>query len=80
MAQASRRGQEPVDWEVVALWRKVRHRPNWQELLRDKFERELWANRSSVLFVGNQEQHPGSFLVLGVFWPPATAYQLRLLA
>jgi hypothetical protein len=70
--------QTIVDWEAVALWRKVRHRSNWQELMRDKFEQELWENRSSALFVGNQEQHPGSFLVLGIFWPPATAYQPRL--
>jgi hypothetical protein len=70
--------QTIVDWEVVALWRNVRHRPNWQDLMRQKFERELWDGRNSVLFVGNQEQHPISWLVLGVFWPPDTAYQPRL--
>lgn len=35
-----------------------------------KFEGELWQDRDTVLFVGNQEQHPVSFLILGVFWPP----------
>ena len=70
--------QTIVDWEIVALWRHVRYRPNWRELMRQKFERELWDGRDSVLFVGNQEQHPISFLVLGVFWPPDTAYQPRL--
>jgi hypothetical protein len=64
--------QTIVDWEVVQLWRHVRHRPNWQELLRQKFEVEMWKGRDTVLFVGNQEEHPGSFLVLGVFWPPST--------
>lgn len=72
--------QTIVDWEVVALWRHVRHRPNWQELMRQKLEHEMWQDRKlSALFVGNQEQHPASFLVLGVFWPPATSYQPRLL-
>lgn len=70
--------QTIVDWEIVALWRHVRARPNWQDLMRQKFERELWSERDSVLFVGNQEQHPISFLVLGVFWPPDVAYQPRL--
>jgi hypothetical protein len=70
--------QTIVDWEIVALWRRVRYRPNWRELMRQKFEQELWDGRDSVLFVGNQEQGPISFLVLGVFWPPDTAYQPRL--
>lgn len=72
--------QTIVDWEVVALWRHVRHRPNWQELMRQKFVDELWADgRDTVLFVGNQEQHPHSFLVLGIFWPPRADLQQSLL-
>ena len=39
--------------------------------MRVKFEETLWQGRDTVLFVGNQEQYPISFLVLGVFWPPA---------
>jgi hypothetical protein len=39
--------------------------------MRVKFEETVWHGRDSVLFVGNQEQHPTSFLILGVFWPPA---------
>lgn len=71
--------QTIVDWEVVALWRNVRHRPNWQELIRQKFEHEMWQGKAAALFVGNQEQYPASFLVLGVFWPPDTSFQPRLL-
>lgn len=71
--------QTIIDWEIVALWRRVRHRPNWQELMRQKFVDQLWHDRAAVLFVGNQEQHPTAFLVLGVFWPPAADYQARLL-
>jgi hypothetical protein len=69
-----------VDWEVNALWRHVRHRPNWQDLMRQKFVDELWAeDRDTVLFVGNQEQHPHAFLVLGIFWPPRGGLQGSLL-
>lgn len=71
--------QTIVDWEAVALWRNVRDRPNWQDLMRQKFEHEMWQGKATVLFVGNQEQYPASFLVLGVFWPPDTSYQPRLL-
>lgn len=70
--------QTIVDWEVLALWRHVRHNTNWRDQMRVKFEETLWRGRDTVLFVGNQEQHPISFLVLGVFWPPAGPAQ-RLL-
>jgi hypothetical protein len=71
--------QTIVDWEVLALWRRVRNRPNWQDLMRRKFEIQLWAGRDTVLFVGNQEQRPASFLVLGTFWPPDVPSQGVLL-
>jgi hypothetical protein len=72
-------GQTIVDWEIVALWRRVRSRRNWKELMRRKLEDEMWQDRATSLFVGNQEQHPTSFLVLGIFWPPAVSYQPSLL-
>lgn len=46
--------QTIVDWEVVALWRHVRQRPNWQDLMRQKLEREMWQGKAAALFVGNQ--------------------------
>jgi hypothetical protein len=52
----------------VALYRNVRSKPDWRELMRRKFEDELWApERDTVLFVVNMEQYPWNFLVLGVF-------------
>ena len=73
--------QTIVDWEAVALWRRVRHRPNWQDLMRQKFVEELWApDRDTVLFVGNMEQRPWNFLILGIFWPPHDGLQQSLLA
>jgi hypothetical protein len=48
--------------------------------MRRKFVDDLWAtDRDSVLFVGNQQQYPQSFLVLGVFWPPSQDLQQSLL-
>ena len=69
-----------IDWEIVTLWRKVRYRDNWRELMRAKFEEELWAlGRDTVLFVGNMQQRPWNFLVLGIFWPPRGGVQQSLL-
>jgi hypothetical protein len=60
--------QTIVDWEVLALWRKVRRMDDWKERMTAKFEDGLWSGRDTVLFVGNQEQYPASFLVcLGFF-------------
>lgn len=76
-AAPSCRGHEQtiVDWEILALWRHVRRSADWQEQVVKRFCVDLWEGRDTVLFVGNQEQHPISFLVLGVFWPPAGAKQ-----
>ncbi|MEX1004153.1 MAG: hypothetical protein WD156_09895 [Acidimicrobiia bacterium] len=72
--------QTIIDWEAVALYRRVRFDGDWQEKIRGKFVDELWApNRDSVLFVGNMEQRPWNFLVLGVFWPPRQGIQQSLL-
>jgi hypothetical protein len=71
--------QTIVDWEAVALWRHVRHEHDWQDLMRRKFVDDLWApDKESVLFVGNMEQKPWNFLVLGVFWPPKQGLQQGL--
>lgn len=71
--------QTIVDWEVVSLWRHVRQQPDWEDAMRTKFEKQMWVGRDTVLFVGNMEEHPSSFLVLGVFWPPAGPSQQVLL-
>ena len=72
--------QTIVDWEAVALYRNVHSKQNWQDLMRQKFIDELWApDRDTVLFVGNMEQYPWNFLILGVFWPPRRALQQSLL-
>lgn len=63
--------QTIVDWELATLWRRVHDAADWQEKLREKFEQQMWAGRDTVLFVGNQNEHPASFLVLGIFWPPS---------
>ena len=72
--------QTIIDWELVALWRKVRSDDDWEALILHKFADDLWSpKRDTVMFVGNQHQHPKGFLILGVFWPPRTPLQGSLL-
>ena len=71
--------QTIVDWEIVELFRHVRSHSDWQERLRAKWLGQLCApDRDTAFFVGNQHQHPTSFLVLGVWWPPRRVDQLSL--
>lgn len=66
--------QSIVDWESGALARRNlrAHSPaEAKQLHRARFLDELSSTgRHTLFYVGNQHQHPISFLVLGVFWPP----------
>lgn len=63
--------QSIVDWEIVELFRNVRSRPEWKELIRKKWlDQMCGADKDTAFIVGNQHQHPDGFLVLGVWWPP----------
>lgn len=71
--------QSIIDWEITAHFRQVRHHADWQRRMRDRWVDEMCADsRDTALFVGNMHQHPNSFLVLGVWWPPRRAEQLAL--
>ena len=67
--------QTLIDWEAgqtARSWLADGADPqDLPALLRQKFLNELCApGRDTYFFLGNQHQHPRSFLVLGVFWPP----------
>lgn len=63
--------QSIVDWEIVELYRNVRERANWRELMRRKWLDQMYGpDKDTAFIVGNQHQYPDGFLVLGVWWPP----------
>jgi hypothetical protein len=70
--------QTIIDQEVGSLWRHVRRRSNWRELMRQTYEDKLWAGKDATLFVGNAFKYPASFMVLGVFSPPMGEVQQSL--
>lgn len=68
--------QSLIDWESGQFARgrlaEGHTRGEARRLQRTKFLDELCsANRDTHFYIGNQHQHPGNYLVLGVFWPPA---------
>jgi len=66
--------QQIIDWEIAEAWRKWRAQNGDEETLRrieaQWIDRLCAESRDTHFFVGNQHQHPASFLVLGVYWPP----------
>jgi hypothetical protein len=63
--------QSIVDWEIFQLYRTVRDRRNWKDLIRQKFFGEMCGvEKETAFIVGNQKLYRGSFLVLGIWWPP----------
>lgn len=67
-----------VDWEMGQAFRSWRTRyksePLLMEKLKEKWLGELCSSKKDTHFiVGNVHRFQGTFLVLGVFYPPATA-------
>jgi hypothetical protein len=71
--------QSIVDWEIAQFYRHVRNRGDWRQRMRGRWLETICAkSRDTAFIVGNQHQHPQSFLVLGVWWPPKQPAQLSL--
>ncbi len=58
-----------LDWEFGELFRRVKGRQNWKELIQQKVDQMFSPNRDTYLFMGNMIGHPQAFSVLGFFWP-----------
>jgi hypothetical protein len=67
--------QSNIDWELAQpyrAWRKRYDESTLIEKIRARYLGEMCSPaKDTIFFVGNQHQHRQSFMVLGVFWPPA---------
>jgi len=71
--------QSIIDWEIAQFYRRVRHFDDWRDRMKAQWVDKLCgADRDTAFFVGNMHQHPGSFLILGLWWPPRQPEQLVL--
>lgn len=59
-----------IDWELGEAFRRWsrKYGEHWEEVLRDKFERELPAS-DLHLIVGNIAVHPRNFVIIGLLRP-----------
>jgi hypothetical protein len=64
--------QGVYDWELVALQRRVSAHDDEavKKAIREKFWDMMCApERDTIFYIGNQQAHPQSFIVLGVVFP-----------
>jgi len=61
-----------TDWEMAEAYRRWRDQygEQWEEKFRQKFETEMINKFDTHFFVGTVHQHPGSWIIVGLFYPP----------
>ena len=68
-----------TDWEFGQLYRKLRDEygtDGWQSPFRKKFELEMILKRDLSFYVGTVHQHPDSWIIVGLFYPPIAPERL----
>jgi hypothetical protein len=61
-----------TDWEMgqaYRAWRKD-YGDQWEIKFRQRFEAEMIQKNDTHFFVGTIHQHPGSWIIVGLFYPP----------
>ena len=61
-----------TDWEMAEAWRKWRreYSDNWEAAFKKRFETEMQEQYDTHLYVGTLHQYPGSWIIVGLFYPP----------
>jgi hypothetical protein len=76
-AEPSCRGHRMMctDWEMGESYRRWRDQygDRWEAAFRQKYEREMIDKKETHFYVGNIHQHPGNWLIVGLFYPPKPA-------
>jgi hypothetical protein len=66
-----------TDWEMGQLWRQWRDKygDGWEEKFRQRYETEMINDRDTHFYVGTVHQHPASWIIVGLFYPPKRTEQ-----
>ncbi len=61
-----------TDWEMGQAYRSWcrEYGDQWEDKFRQRFEREMIDKNETHFFVGTIHQHPGSWIIVGLFYPP----------
>ena len=64
-----------TDWEMAQAYRRWRrdYGDGWEEAFRQKFEHDMIEKYDTHFFVGTVHQHPKSWIIVGLFYPPKPA-------
>lgn len=60
-----------TDWEIGESYRQwiVKYGSNWERYFRNRYETEMILANDTHFFVGTMHEHPGSWLIIGLFYP-----------
>jgi hypothetical protein len=60
------------DWEIGQSFRSWRseYGDEWEGKFRQRYENEMINKYDTHFFVGNMHQHPTSWIIVGLFYPP----------
>lgn len=61
-----------TDWEMLQAYRSWRrtYGEKWETKFREQFERNMIERNDTSFFVGTLHQHPNSWIIVGLFYPP----------
>ncbi|MBI4447324.1 MAG: hypothetical protein HY645_15635 [Acidobacteria bacterium] len=61
-----------VDWEMSESWRdwKREYGDRWEEKFRERYETEMIQKYDTYFYVGTVHQHPATWIIVGLFYPP----------
>jgi hypothetical protein len=61
-----------TDWEMAEAYRdwKKKYGDGWEAKFRERFERDMIEKLDTHFFVGTMHGHPGTWLIVGLFYPP----------
>jgi hypothetical protein len=64
-----------TDWEMGQAYRdwRAKYGDQWEAKFRQRFEHEMIEKNETHFFVGTVHQHPGSWIIVGLFYPPKQA-------
>jgi hypothetical protein len=61
-----------TDWELGESWRrwKDEYGQEWEQKFRQRYETDMIQKYETHFYVGTVHKHPGSWIIVGLFYPP----------
>jgi hypothetical protein len=68
-----------TDWEMGESYRKwkAQYGGTWEEKFRQRYEKEMIEKNDTHFYVGTVHQYPGTWIIVGLFYPPREAEDLQ---